>query len=208
MKKLTYCFSLLLIVLLVSSFNSDKGYKIGDYATDFSLKNVDGKVVSMSDYKNVKGIILVFTCNHCPFSKLYEDRIIDLHKKYASKGYPVVALNPNDPVQQPEDSFENMIARAKEKGFPFAYLVDESQKIAATYGATRTPHVYILQKEGQKFKVAYIGAIDDNPKSGADVKKRYVEDAVENLLAGKRVVTNFTKAVGCTIKWKEPGAGS
>jgi peroxiredoxin len=203
MKKLMTIFSLFGIIFFLSSFNVDKGYKVGDLAIDFNLKNIDGKNVSMADYKDAKGIILVFTCNSCPFSKLYEDRIIDLHNKYASKGYPVIAVNPNDPDQQPEDSFDNMVIRAKEKKFTFAYLLDASQEIASTYGATRTPHVYLLKKEGSKYRVAYIGAIDDSPKNGVVANKKYVEDAVESLMTGKKVSTNFTKAVGCTIKWKQ-----
>ncbi|MGB0524715.1 MAG: thioredoxin family protein [Flammeovirgaceae bacterium] len=179
------------------------GYSVGDVVEDFSLKNIDGKMVSLASYKKAKGFIVTFTCNHCPYAKLYEDRLIELHNKYASKGYPVVAINPNDVTKQPEDSFENMKKRAKEKGFPFAYLYDETQEIATAYGATRTPHVYILHKDGKELKVKYIGAIDDNPRNADDASEFFVSDAINALLKGKEVKKTHTKAIGCTIKWKE-----
>jgi peroxiredoxin len=182
---------------------ADKGgYKVGDAATDFKLENVDGKMVSLSDYKDAKGFIVVFTCNHCPYSVAYEDRIIALDKKYKSKGYPVIAINPNDPAAQPEDSQELMKVRAKEKGFTFPYLFDKGQKIYPQYGATRTPHVYILEKEGGKNIVQYIGAIDNNSRDASAVTEKYAEDAVDALLAGKKPSKTNTRAIGCSIKTK------
>ena len=178
------------------------GYAPGSKATDFKLKNVDGKMVSLADYKDAKGFIVTFTCNHCPFAKAYEDRIIALHNKYAPKGYPVVAINPNDKTIAPEDSYEGMIERAKEKKFPFAYLYDESQEIAKAYGATRTPHMYVLKKEGNELVVKYIGAIDDNSDDASLVTKKYLENALDEIISGKEVTTSTTKAIGCTIKWK------
>lgn len=178
------------------------GYNVGDKATDFSLKNVDGKMVSMADYKDAKGFIIVFTCNHCPYAKAYEDRIIALNAKYASLGYPVIAINPNDPTQVKEDSYENMQARAKAKNYTFPYVIDESQKIARAYGAAHTPHAFVLQKSGNDYLVKYIGAIDDNSDDASAVKVKYVEDAVNSLLAGKPVSTPSTKAIGCGIKWR------
>ncbi|MFM8456806.1 MAG: thioredoxin family protein, partial [Ignavibacteria bacterium] len=152
----------LLLFCAVHAFSAE-GLKIGDDAVDFSLKNIDGSMISLANYSNDKGIVVIFTCNHCPFSKAYEDRIIDLHNSYSKKGYPVLAINPNDPISVPEDSFDNMKERAKEKGFTFKYVIDETQSIAKHYGATRTPHVYLLKKQsGNTFKIAYIGAIDDN----------------------------------------------
>ncbi|CAN5619950.1 hypothetical protein BH11BAC1_BH11BAC1_06120 [soil metagenome] len=178
------------------------GYTPGNKAIDFKLKNVDSKMVSLADYNDAKGFIVTFTCNHCPFSKAYEDRIIALHNKYAALGYPVVAINSNDKDISPEDSFEGMVGRAKEKNFPFAYLYDESQEIAKTYGATRTPHMYILKKEGSDLTVKYVGAIDDNSDDATMVTKKYLENALDEIIAGKDVTTNSTKAIGCTIKWK------
>jgi len=179
------------------------GYLIGDQVENFSLKNIDGKIISLNDYSKNKGVILIFTCNHCPFSIAYEDRIIDLHHKFSSMGFPVIAVNPNDANAYPDDSFENMKKRAKEKNFPFAYLHDESQELAKNYGATRTPHVFILKKADKNFQVAYIGAIDDNTDNPAAVSKTYVATALEEILAGKVPTISSTKAIGCSIKWKK-----
>lgn len=180
-----------------------QGYNVGDKAIDFRLKNIDGKTVSLADYKDAKGFIVTFTCNHCPYAKAYEERIMALDKKYRPLGYPVIAINPNDPVGYPEDSYENMIARAKEKGYTFPYLVDETQNIARAYGATRTPHMYVLQKTSAGLEVAYIGAIDENTENASAAKIKYVEWAVDALLKGQKPSTTFTKAIGCTIKWKK-----
>ncbi|MDO4228369.1 MAG: thioredoxin family protein [Capnocytophaga sp.] len=182
-------------------YAQEKGYKIGDVATDFSLKNVDNKMVSLKDLKNAKGYIIVFTCNHCPYAVAYEDRLLALDKKYKSQGFPVVAINPNSPVKQPADSFDKMKERAKEKGFTFPYLFDDGQKIYPKYGATRTPHVFVLEKTNKGNVVKYIGAIDDNHQDESAVTKRYVEDAVDALLQGKEVPVKETKAIGCSIKF-------
>lgn len=178
------------------------GYNIGDEATDFALKGIDDKFYSLKDFTNSKGFIVVFTCNHCPYAKAYEERIIALDKKYKELGYPVIAINPNDPIAQPEDSFDLMKQRANEKGFTFPYLFDEGQKIYPQYGATKTPHVFILQKENDKNIVKYIGAIDNNHENANDVTEKYVESAVDALLASKDVITKETKAIGCAIKVK------
>lgn len=195
--------SLLLFVsvLFTTAFtvNPPTPYKIGDTATDFKLKSVDGKMYSMSDYKGAKGFIVVFTCNHCPFAKKYEDRINDLAKNYKSKGYILLAINPNDPAVEPADSYELMQKRAKEKGFVFPYLFDEGQKIFPQYGATKTPHVFLLDKNRV---VKYIGAIDDNVDSAAEVKEKYLENAIAALESGKTPSPEVTKAIGCSIKSK------
>jgi peroxiredoxin len=196
----TLIFSILLFAGL-SVFS--QGYEIGDEATDFSLKNVDGTMVSLADYTDAKGVIIIFTCNHCPYSVKYEDRIIALDAKYAALGYPVVAISSNDPVKQPEDSYPLMQQRAKEKDFQFPYLFDETQEIAKAYGASRTPHVFILEKENNDLVVKYIGAIDNNVKSASDADQKFVEDALEALLAGQDPNPDYTKAVGCTIKWAD-----
>jgi peroxiredoxin len=188
--------------VLLMSFALSPGYKVGDKVADFKLKNIDGKMVSLADFKEAKGFIITFTCNHCPFAKAYEDRIIALNKLYAPKGYPVIAINPNDPKQVEEDSFVKMQERARSKNFTFPYLMDETQDIAHAYGAAHTPHVFILQKSGNDYIVKYIGAIDDNSDDAAAVKEKYVESAVNELLAGKPVSQPTTKAIGCSIKWK------
>lgn len=194
---------LFLIIGLLAAFTVNKpaaGYKVGDVATDFSLKNVDGKKVSLKGIKNAKGYIVVFTCNHCPYAMAYEDRIVALDDKFKKLGYPVVAINPNNPEKQKDDSFTKMQERAKEKKFGFPYLLDEGQKIYPQYGATKTPHVYILQKTKKGNVVKYIGAIDDNYEDEAAVKQKYVENAVNALLKGKDVHVKETKAIGCSIK--------
>ncbi len=193
-----------LVFGLVSAFTVNKvvtsGYEVGDKATDFKLKNVDDKMVSLSDYKDVKGYIVIFTCNHCPYAVAYEDRIIALDKKYKKLGYPVIAINPNNPEVQEKDSFDLMKVRAKEKGFTFPYLFDEGQKIYPQYGATKTPHVYVLEKTKKGNIVKYIGAIDDNHSDESAVKVKYVENAVDALLKNKEVSVKVTKAIGCSIK--------
>ena len=186
--------------LSFTNLNDNNGYDIGDIATDFSLENVDGKMVSLADYKDAKGFIVIFTCNTCPYAVAYEDRIIALDKKYAKLGYPVIAIMPNNPEVQPKDSMEDMKARAKAKGFTFPYLMDAGQKIYPQYGATKTPHVYVLQKTNKGNQVKYIGAIDDNYQDAAAVKVKYVENAVDALLKDKDVPETKTRAIGCTIK--------
>src|SRR5690606_33740082 len=176
------------------------GYKIGDEATDFKLKDVNGKMVSLSYYKDAKGYIVIFTCNTCPFAVASEQRMVDLDTEFKPKGYPVIAINPNNPEIQPDDTYELMQAKAKEAGFTFPYLYDESQTIQAKYGPTKTPHVYLLQKEDGKNIVKYIGAIDDNVRNGSEVKVRFLANAVNELLAGKEVSVKETKAIGCSVK--------
>ncbi len=187
----------------VSAANPDGGDGLapGDKAKTFKLKNIDGKMMSLSDLEG-EGAIVIFTCNHCPFAKKYEDEIIMLDKKYSRKGYPVVAINPNDAESYPADSYDKMIERAKEKGFTFPYLYDETQEIAKAYGALKTPHAYVLKKEGSDYVVKYVGAIDDNAYKPEKSKVEYLSDAVDALIAGKEVPTKETKAVGCGIKWK------
>lgn len=171
-----------------STIAQSKGYKVGDEATNFTLENVDGKKTSLSDYRDAKGFIIVFTCNTCPYSVAYEDRMMALDKKYKTKGYPVVAINPNDPAAKSGDSMAAMKVRAKEKGFIFPYLLDVGQKIYPQYGASRTPHVYILERQGNKYIVQYIGAIDNSSRNPDAVTERYAEDALDALLAGQQPI--------------------
>lgn len=205
--KLIKTISVFAIVLVASAFSLNttisSGYEVGDIATDFKLKNIDGNMVSLADYTDAKGFIVIFTCNTCPYAVQYEDRIIALDKKYADKGYPVIAIMPNDPDVQPGDSMEAMKARAASKGFTFPYLMDEGQKIYPQYGATKTPHVYLLEKTDKGNVVKYIGAIDDNYKDASAVNTKYVENAVDALLEGEIVPETKTRAIGCTIKVKK-----
>jgi peroxiredoxin len=190
-------------LILLTAAAGKLNYGVGDTVSDFKLKNVDGKMVSLADYKSSKGVIVIFDCNTCPYSRAYNDRIIDLNKKYASQGFPVVTINSNDAEQSDGDSFEEMVDLAKRKNYDFPYLVDESQSVAKSFGATNTPHVFVLKNENNAFKVAYIGAIDDNPRKASAASRKYVEEAVNALLANKPVASAKTKALGCGIKWKE-----
>tara|TARA_R110002050_G_scaffold202806_1_gene338008 strand:+ start:9374 stop:9994 length:621 start_codon:yes stop_codon:yes gene_type:complete len=200
--KLLSAFAILLCVsaFTISKTDGSDGYKIGEVVEDFSLKNIDGNMISLSDYNDSKGVIVIFTCNTCPFAVAYEDRIIALNKKYASKGFPVVAIMPNNTDVKPEDNLEAMKVRAESKGFTFPYLIDEGQKVYPKFGATKTPHVFVLQKADGMNVVEYIGAIDDNYKDVSAVTTKYVEEAVDALLEGNEVKEKETKAIGCSIK--------
>lgn len=197
-------FSLALPLLILGAFSfnphKEEGYTVGDYAADFTLKNVDGKMVSLSNYKDAKGFLVIFTCNSCPYAIAYEDRVIALDKKYSKKGVPVIAINPNNPEKQPKDSYTEMKVRANEKGFTFPYLFDEGQKVFPQYGATRTPHVFLLEKTAKGNIVRYIGAIDDNYQDADAVKTKYLENAVDAMLKGEKIEMTTTKAIGCSIK--------
>ncbi len=181
-----------------------KGYAIGDAVEDFKLKNIDGKMLSMADFKDAKGFVLIFTCNHCPFSIAYQDRIIAFDKAYKKKGYPVIAINPNDPKMEAavEDSYELMQKRAKEKGFSFPYLFDDGQNVFPKFAASKTPDCFIVQKTDAGLKMVYKGAFDD-AKDDKKVTKKYIQDAVEALLAGKTPDPAETKAFGCGIKCED-----
>jgi peroxiredoxin len=192
---------LLLAVFTVTAaftLKTDAGYSVGDTIEDFKLRNIDDTMVSLSDFKDAKGFIIVFTCNTCPYSVANEGRIIALQSKYSEKGFPVIAINPNDPEARAGDSFAAMQIRAKEKGFNFPYLFDEGQKVYPKFGATKTPHVYIVTKNDMK--VQYIGAIDNSSRNPETVTEKYVENAVDALLTGKKIEKTETRAIGCSIK--------
>ncbi len=203
MKKLqiammTYVF---VLGLIMGAMAQNTGYKTGDVATDFKLKSVEGSWVSLPNQADAKGAIVIFSCNTCPYVVAYEDRMIDLHKKYASKGYPVIAINANDDKVSPGDSFDKMKERAKSKKFPFAYVHDQTQEVIKAYGGSRTPTVYLLHKEGNDFIVKYIGAIDNNYQDPSGVTEKYVEEALDDVMNRRKVAVESTKAIGCTIKW-------
>ena len=204
MKKAIEIISAALLVLFISAFAlnnmAQKGYGIGDLADDFSLKNIDNSMVSLADYKDAKGFIVTFTCNTCPFAVLYEDRIQALNEKYGSQGYPVIAIMPNNTDVKPGDNMQAMKKRAQEKGFTFPYLIDKGQKVYPKFGATKTPHIYVLEKTKKGNVVKYIGAIDDNHEDASAVKIKFVENAVDALLKGEEVMQKETKAIGCSIK--------
>jgi peroxiredoxin len=181
------------------------GLALGEKAPDFKLENVDGKFYSLADIKDVngeapKGYIVTFTCNTCPFAQKYEDRLIALHNKMAPLGYPLVAIQPNAPSVQPGDSMSAMQQRAKEKGFPYVYLLDAEQEIYPQYGAGRTPEIYLLDSD---LVLQYHGAVDDNAQNPDDVSINYVENAIEALENGETPDPAEVKAIGCMIKAKK-----
>ncbi|MBS3142497.1 thioredoxin family protein, partial [Candidatus Woesearchaeota archaeon] len=166
-------------------------------AKEFSLQGADGKTHARKDFK--KDILIVFfSCNHCPYVKAVEDRVIAFVKKYG-KQVDVIAINSNDEVGYPQDSFTNMVARGKEKKFNFVYARDESQDVARAYGGLCTPHFFVFDKDR---KLRYQGSFDDNWEHAAKAKEHYVENAVIALLAGKPIAKPTSAVRGCSIKWK------
>jgi peroxiredoxin len=176
----------------------DQKLEIGDRAPDFNLPGVDGMHLSLSDLKDKEVLVVIFSCNHCPYAQAYEDRIIALQDEFKDQGVGFIAINSNDDKNYPEDSFEKMIKRAKKKGYNFPYLRDESQKIALDYGATHTPHIFVFDK-GRK--LSYTGKIDDNWREPNKVKEHYLRDAILALVEGKKIENPETYAIGCSIKW-------
>ncbi|MFA8300457.1 MAG: thioredoxin family protein [Hyphomicrobiales bacterium] len=197
MKKILFLIAFMVTGIIATQA---KGYNVGDKVKDFHLKNVDGNYISMKDYPDAKGFIIIFTCNHCPYVKLYEDRIIKLNDEFVDKGYPVITISPMSPVEYPEDSFDNMVKLAEEKGYTFPYLYDDGQKVYPDFGATKTPEVYVVQKEGDDYILKYTGAIDDNVEHPEKVEVRYTANAVNALLNNQAFRPMETKAIGCTIK--------
>ncbi len=168
---------------------------------NFKLTNaVNKREVSLTDFSNKKAIAIIFTSNYCPYSKLYEERILKLHQQYASQGLQVILVNPNDPVKSRNDSIEKMAEKAAEKQFPFPYLADKNQAVCDQFGATKTPEVFLLVKKGNTFQVVYSGAIDDNPQVPQDVTTSYIDNAVSSVLSGKAMASNHTRPTGCIIK--------
>ena len=196
---------ILLVMLAFSAFLTqaqNATLKAGDTAPDFKLKNVDGKEVSFNSFPKAKGYIVVFTCNTCPYAVGYEQRIIDLDNKFRPQGYPVIAINPNDPEASKADTFEKMQELAKNKKYPFPYLFDAGQKVTDQYGAKRTPHLFILSKTAQGNVVEYVGAIDNDPEGNNPQKTKYVEDVIASLKSNQKPAITQTKEIGCTVKRK------
>lgn len=176
------------------------GMATGTAAPDFKdLPGVDGKNHSLSEYAATSALVVVFSCNHCPYVQAYEDRIIALQNEFKDRGVQFLAINANDATNYPDDSFDNMVKRAKEKKFNFPYLRDESQAVAKAYKATHTPHLFVFDKNR---RLAYTGKIDDNWQNPGDVKARYLKDALTALVEGRVPAEPATFAIGCTIKWK------
>ncbi len=185
-----------------ASVSSLDNYKVGDPVEDFALPGIDGSTVSMGNFPNAKGYIVVFTCNTCPYSKLYEGRIKALNSKYAANGWPLIAINPNDPEVQEGDSFEAMKSYAKEVGFTFPYAQDRGQKVYPKWGATRTPHAFVVENTSNGKILRYAGAIDDNARDEAKVTENYIDNAITAINNGQTVTPSTMRAIGCTIKTK------
>ena len=175
--------------------------KPGDKAIAFELPGVDDRRHALADYAEDKGAVaVIFTCNHCPYARAWEDRIIRIQADYAGRGAQVIAINPNDPQKYPADSFPKMKERAQEKGFNFPYLYDESQEVARAYGAERTPEVFLFGKDGT---LLYHGTVDDNYEDPKAVKNHYLRDALDAVLANEeQPPVAETRPIGCTIKWR------
>ena len=173
--------------------------RVGDKAISFKLPGVDEKIHSLDEYAGKNGIAVVFSCNHCPYVRAWEDRMVQIQSDYASRGMQLVAINANDETKYPDDSFPRMKERAREKKFNFPYLRDETQETARAYGAERTPEVFLFDRN---LTLQYHGAIDDNYDNPSNVKEHYLRNALDALLVGKSPKMAETKAVGCTVKWK------
>lgn len=173
--------------------------KPGDRAIPFSLPGVDDQTHALTDYADKAAVAVIFSCNHCPYVKAWEDRMVQIQADYADRGVQLIAISSNDAQRYPDDSFPNMKRRAQEKGFNFPYLYDESQEIARAYGAERTPEVFLFDSDGV---LRYHGAIDDNYDDPAAVQQTYLRDALEAVLAGQTPPVAQTPPVGCTVKWK------
>ena len=176
---------------------------IGQPAPDFELPGVDGRNQRLSDFDGCRLLVVVFSCNHCPYVVGSEERMIKFALTYAPKGVAFVAVNSNETENHPTDSFEHMVERAREKNFPFPYLRDETQEIALAYGALRTPHYFVFDKdESGRRRLRYTGRMDDNPRTPGAQKTHELADAVDALLAGRRPPVEVTNPIGCNVKWK------
>lgn len=186
------------ISLVATSFKSDIDFVI----PDFSLRNVNGKIVSTADYKDAKGFIVIFTCNHCPFAKLYTKRMNDLSEKYSALNIPLIAINSMDTLIYAEESFSKMQATAMNDSFKFPYLQDADQSIGKRFRAEHTPAAYVIWKENNLWKIKYKGAIDDNGEN-PKIANSYIANAVEELMAGKSVSNSETQSFGCAIFYRK-----
>ena len=176
--------------------------ELGKPAPDFVLKGVDGKTYRLDDFKNSKALVIVFMCNHCPYVIATQGRINALAKKYAPRGVGFIGINSNDAIRYPQDSFEEMVNRAREQGFVFPYLVDENQEVAKAYDAACTPDPYVYETSGEQFLLRYRGQIDDNWKDEKAATRHDLAEALDAILTGKPVSTDQKPAMGCSIKWK------
>jgi peroxiredoxin len=172
--------------------------KLGDPAPAFALSGVDGTICSLEGFAEKPILVVMFSCNHCPYVQAYEDRLVAMQRDYKDRGVQLVAINSNDAVNYPEDNLEQMVARAKDKGFNFPYLRDAAQQVARAYGATHTPQIIVFDRER---RLCYTGKIDDNWQTPQAVRRQYLREALDALLEGREPAEPSTHAIGCTIKW-------
>ncbi len=190
-------------LVILGMFLSFIGFENEKAIHDFHLINVDGKTVSLGDYPEAKGFIIIFTCNHCPFAKLYPDRMSQMNSKYRELGVPLIAISSTDTVMYDEDTYTKMIEKSKDEQFNFPYLFDGQQTAAKNFGAKKTPHAFVIWKVKEEWTVQYTGAIDDNGAEPDKVTRHYVEEAVNSLLKGEPVATPKTASIGCEIKLRK-----
>jgi peroxiredoxin len=205
--KLLKTFSILsLSILLISNYfliNSFTIKKFREEIKDFNLKNIDGKYISLNDYRDAKGFIIVFTCNHCPFAKLYPQRFNELNTKYKPLGIPLIAISSTDTIMYEEDTYSRMIMKALNEKFNFPYLFDEEQLVAKNFNAQKTPHAFVIWKENEKWILKYSGAIDDNGAEPKKVQNHFVSNAIEDLLNNREIKIPETKSIGCQIYFRK-----
>jgi peroxiredoxin len=182
------------LLLSAGAYAQNGGYKLGDKVSDFALKGSDNKNVALNDFAKSTAVVLVFTNNQCPYSKLYENRLLNLANAYAAKGVQFMFINPGE--GDGKESFQEMAS----KNYNFPYLADEGQKISTHFGATKTPEVFVLHRSSEGFVLRYKGAIDDNPQVEEGVKNYYLKKVIDDVLANKTVVTLDKRATGCLIK--------
>jgi peroxiredoxin len=169
-------------------------------AADVAMMNVDGKSVTLASARGARGLLVVFTCNHCPWAQAWESRIVRIGNDAQRRGLGVVAVNPNDPTDHPDDAFERMVERARSRGMRFPYVVDATSGVARAFGATKTPEAFLFDAKG---RLVYKGTIDDDAKQPARVKSHWLRDAVDAVVAGRPVAVAETKAFGCSIKFRK-----
>ncbi|MCX6199104.1 MAG: thioredoxin family protein [Bacteroidetes bacterium] len=189
---------LLLFLLCTSAAETEKRI-----VKDFSLQNVDGKIISTKDYKDAKGFVVIFTCIHCPFAKLYHERLNQLHAKYSKLHIPLLLINSSDTIMFANESLANMAKVAKEMKYSFPYLFDPSQTVAKDFKAEKTPHAFVIWKENKQWIIKYSGAIDDNGAHPELVKSTYIANALDELLAGKPVTVSCGYSIGCAIHYRK-----
>ena len=188
------------LLTLQVGFMDTIGTQIGGYAPDFELPGTDDSVHHLARHlEQSRAVAVVFMCNHCPYVKMYIERLKQIQSDFKGQGLLLIGINPNDAEQFPEDSFEKMKSFAADNQINFPYIRDVTQEVAQTFGAKKTPHVFLLNQQGV---LCYNGAIDDNPEDSKPIKTNYLRDAIARVLAGEVIVPTSTNPIGCSVKWR------